>query len=278
MTDTGYWAAATNYVTGAGSGQKSADASDDRQRPGDSQVSIAASTSGPKPELAGNEATATPQPGPKKQESRPAAVAPSGAPVIPGSVDPSSTVPQSSIVIPDQFPLDAMNPGDPLAWRPLAAMVITGSEPASGLLEPHPRSDHPGESSGQSAGTGASTEIASGRVGCMKVNCRACSAILNWPSRAFNRLLAPYLRIADDRQAPARELNAELVASPGPGPQLELGAGAHVVSSDPERDPRLLARRASPRYDAGAVPLAVLFEQSIHSPAGSAGRPSTIAQ
>ena len=36
---------------------------------------------------------------------------------------------------------------------------------APGLLEPHPHVHHSRESSGQSAGTGASTEIASWRVG-----------------------------------------------------------------------------------------------------------------
>ena len=65
-----------------------------------------------------------------------------------------------------------------MAWRPFAAMVLTG---LSLPLAYWSRSIVPtilAKTRASLPGTGASTEIASRRVGWMKVNVRAWSAIL----------------------------------------------------------------------------------------------------
>src|SRR5260370_12540361 len=77
--------------------------------------------------------------------------------------------------------------------------------------------------------------------------------------------------VPDDRQTPSRELNAKLVASAGPGPQLELGT-ARPLLQHAERDPRFLPPGTSLRNDPGAVDLAGLFHRT-HSLPLLPGRP-----
>ena len=71
---------------------------------------------------------------------------------------------------------------------------------------------------------GASTEIASRRVGCVNVNSRACKR--NPTPCHRGRAIAssaPYFPSPTIGQAPRGELDAKLMASPGRRPQLHLG-------------------------------------------------------
>jgi len=130
LSNPAYWAAVTSFVTGGGSGgQTSANSGDVGQGSVNPQVSFAGSTSAPKPAPAGNgpsTATAATDRDPGTPASRPAVASPGQAPVIPDVPGLQSTTPPSSSVIPDPFPFDPTIPSDPLMWRPLAAIVITG--------------------------------------------------------------------------------------------------------------------------------------------------------
>jgi len=129
LSDPGYWSAVTNFVTAPGTAQSSADSGDVRQGPENPQVSFAGSPSArarvstrdvPPPP------TAARQHDPDEPKSLPAGISPGLAPVVPDAPAQQATTPRAPSVIPDQFPAEPTTPGDPLLWRPFAAMVITG--------------------------------------------------------------------------------------------------------------------------------------------------------
>ena len=87
-----------------------------------------------------------------------------------------------------------------MAWRPFAAMILTGLSIPLAYWTRTAVPELAVESSGQSAGTGATTAIASPRVGCVNANSRACRAILPASIRGNDPGLRPILRVAHDRK------------------------------------------------------------------------------
>jgi len=129
LSDPGYWSAVTNFVTGPGTAQTSADSGDVRQEPVNPRLSFAGSASVPKPASARDVPSTTTlakQQDPARPAALPAGIAPGQAPVVPDAPAPQSTIPQAPNIIPDPFRSAPTIPGDSLSWRPFGGMVITG--------------------------------------------------------------------------------------------------------------------------------------------------------
>jgi len=129
LSDPGYWSAVTNFVSGPGTAPTSADSGDVRHGPDNPQLSFAGSASAPTPRSTRevpSPATAATQPERDAPELLPAGSSPRQAPVIPDAPAQQAITREEQSVIPEQFPAGPTYPGDPLVWRPFAAVVITG--------------------------------------------------------------------------------------------------------------------------------------------------------
>jgi len=129
LTDPGYWSAVSKFVTPPGAAQTSADSGGVSPESLNPQLSFAGSSSAPKPTTARDLPSTTiaaKPPDPDGPEARPAVVTPGQPPVVPDAPAAPSTASVAPSIIPGPFRSDPTMPGDPIAWRPFAAMVITG--------------------------------------------------------------------------------------------------------------------------------------------------------
>ena len=190
LTDSSYWGAATNYIDRMGTPQTTATSRPTAQGATEPGMSLNGASNGQKPgESRDNSGLGSASAKPPQSSSSSDKTGPDGA----AQVGASGNAPIQQAVAPPSPPTAGGLP-DSLAWAPIRRHGAHGFVPPNRLLDPYPPSRHPGESSGQSRGTGAATEITSARVGCVNVNCPACSAIRKWPSTALNGLCAPYFR------------------------------------------------------------------------------------
>ena len=165
LTDTGAWTAATNYVSGLSGPRTTANPADAIPSLSTPPIAIGDVSTGQKP----IEPVQLPTRGlsPRRQTRPGPARAPRPRPLRP--------VPLSNWTRRHRFPRNRRVRPYRRCHRiaPARRDGYLGSRGPPGLLEPHGHSRPRVESSGQSPGIGASTEIAPGRVGCVKVNCRA---------------------------------------------------------------------------------------------------------
>ena len=125
LTDTSAWTAATNYVSGLSAPHATASPSDSSQSLFNSSVSMSGPTIDQKPAQAGENTNTSAAPADKTSQSTQsnatpaAAAAPTQAAAIPSAkVDQSASAPRDSSA--------ASAPSLGIAWRPFAAMVISG--------------------------------------------------------------------------------------------------------------------------------------------------------
>jgi protein tyrosine phosphatase (PTP) superfamily phosphohydrolase (DUF442 family) len=123
LTDKNYWAAATNYVAALGGPRTTATSADPGQSPSLSPVTVNDSQTDQNQTRADESQTATPVPKSRQQSSQstanPAAAAPTQA-----STAPDTELKQPAPSRPDS--VAAAAPDLTFAWRPLAAMVLSG--------------------------------------------------------------------------------------------------------------------------------------------------------
>ena len=123
LTDKNYWAAATNYVAALGGPRTTATSADPGQSPSLSPVTVNDSQTDQNQTRADESQTATPVPKSRQQSSQstanPAAAAPTQA-----STAPDTQLKQPAPSRPDS--VAAAAPDLTFAWRPLAAMVVSG--------------------------------------------------------------------------------------------------------------------------------------------------------
>ena len=185
LSDQKYWSAVTKYVSTLPKERTTSTSDDTHANAGSPAVALASPTEAPRP----NTAMATPS----EPEMNAARALPIPAPVEQASPFLHPVLEPIEPTQGSRPAVDTALPGNPFAWRSFTVMIVTcvGLPLAywSRNLAPANRADY----SGQSAGTRATIVIASRRVGCMNVICRACKAIRNRPSKAFSRTFEPYL-------------------------------------------------------------------------------------